>query len=125
MGRILLQPESATHNGIEIRDCHAPVELFPENLGYLLAMRDGAEVIVETDDDNRPLEGFWKRRCCSGRRPVVECDGEWFNVPNEFLQAGSSIWPRGYPLDLIHADAKPHIDNCARQNPDTAGFYRR
>lgn len=30
-----------------------------KNIGYLVAARSGAEVIVETDDDNSPLEGFW------------------------------------------------------------------
>ena len=29
-----------------------------KNIGYLLAMRDGAEIILETDDDNLPRAGF-------------------------------------------------------------------
>ena len=30
-----------------------------KNLGYLIAASKAAEVIVETDDDNLPLEDFW------------------------------------------------------------------
>jgi hypothetical protein len=31
-----------------------------KNIGYLLAMQAGAQVIKETDDDNFPMPGFWK-----------------------------------------------------------------
>ena len=97
--------------GLKSRECHAPGELSRKNIGYLLAMRDGAEVIVETDDDNRPLEGFWVRRWSDGRRDVVECAGGWFNAPNELLPGGSSIWPRGFPLDVVHGDGTTAILN--------------
>ena len=33
-----------------------------KNLGYLQAMQAGASVIVETDDDNIPMETFWNQR---------------------------------------------------------------
>ncbi len=33
-----------------------------KNLGYLLAHRAGAQVILETDDDNIPEESFWQSR---------------------------------------------------------------
>ncbi len=39
-----------------------------KNLGYLEAIRAGAMVIVETDDDNHPLPGFW-----NDRLPTVSC----------------------------------------------------
>lgn len=32
-----------------------------KNLGYLLAMEAGHEVIIETDDDNIPLDSFWRQ----------------------------------------------------------------
>src|SRR4051812_26453240 len=31
-----------------------------KNLGYLVAIQNESEVIVETDDDNLPKEGFWR-----------------------------------------------------------------
>src|SRR4030095_3372112 len=33
-----------------------------KNIGYLLALRDGASVINETDDDNFPEATFWSTR---------------------------------------------------------------
>ncbi len=33
-----------------------------KNVGYLLAMRAGATLIIETDDDNTPYETFWNQR---------------------------------------------------------------
>ena len=32
-----------------------------KNIGYLTAIRDGARLIVETDDDNFPRPAFWGR----------------------------------------------------------------
>lgn len=70
-----------------------------KNLGYLLAMRDGAEVIVETDDDNRPLEEFWDARHILFRGGSSAEDFGWFNALQYFNS--SKIWPRGFPLDAI------------------------
>ena len=33
-----------------------------KNLGYLVAMSRGSEVIIETDDDNLPFPAFWEPR---------------------------------------------------------------
>jgi len=82
-----------------------------KNIGYLIAIRDGAHVIVETDDDNIPLDPFWSAR--ERRSVVAAAEGqEWLNVYRYFSEA--VIWPRGLPLDEIH---KPV--------PDFAGLPRR
>jgi STELLO glycosyltransferases len=67
-----------------------------KNIGYLEAMRAGAEVIVETDDDNHPNPEFWRaREARLGCRPVAR-DG-WVNVYRYF--SGDFIYPRGLPLN--------------------------
>jgi len=33
-----------------------------KNVGYLVAIRDGAQLIVETDDDNLPRDAFFAAR---------------------------------------------------------------
>lgn len=102
-----------------------------KNLGYLEAMRDGAEVIVETDDDNHPLPGFWDDRrleqCC---RPVAHRG--WVNACAYFTS--SFLYPRGMPLP--HArDAAPSaqaatLRDCPIQqgladgDPDVDAVYR-
>lgn len=69
-----------------------------KNLGYLHAIRRGAEVIFDTDDDNAPLEP-WMPRPTTG--PVVSAvpGNPWVNVYAHF--GAKQVWPRGYPLEAI------------------------
>ena len=69
-----------------------------KNLGYLLAMSEGAECIYETDDDNRPLAG-WRMRGEETMVQRVNTTG-WCNVFRYF--SADNIWPRGFPLQEIH-----------------------
>lgn len=69
-----------------------------KNLGYLLAIRHGAGVIVETDDDTRPGDGFWSPRS-SRLSARLQKEPGWNNVYRYFSNA--TIWPRGFPLNLI------------------------
>ena len=104
-----------------------------KNLGYLLAIRSGAEVIVETDDDNVPREEFWRQRQRHHRVSRVSEAG-WINAYRYFSDA--LIWPRGLPLDVAAAeipdfDTLPVDDvDCPIQqglvddNPDVDAIYR-
>jgi hypothetical protein len=85
-----------------------------KNLGYLLAMRAGATLIIETDDDNTPYEMFWKQRT---RLQTVRAATEagWLNVYRYFTDA--NIWPRGFPLNRINA-AQPAFEDLAAYNVD-------
>src|SRR5688572_26335587 len=50
-----------------------------KNLGYLLAIKNGSSLIIETDDDNIPIEGFWKPR--ENYLHIEEISGKgWYNV---------------------------------------------
>ena len=70
-----------------------------KNIGYLKAIRDGAEVIVETDDDNIPKENFLNsiNQNITGR--LVKKSG-WENVYRHFTN--ERIWPRGFPLEYLN-----------------------
>ncbi|HYY96944.1 MAG TPA: STELLO glycosyltransferase family protein [Pyrinomonadaceae bacterium] len=104
-----------------------------KNLGYLLAARAGARVVVETDDDNIPREEFWGERVRRLSVPVANKDG-WVNVYRYFTDA--NIWPRGLPLDEVRkqvpdfaslevADADcPIQQGLADENPDVDAIYR-
>ncbi len=106
-----------------------------KNLGYLLAIRNGARFVVETDDDNIPQPNFWLPRSSSVMSHHVGHCG-WFNVYLEFF--AGRIWPRGFPLEEIqHSFArrtKPESAASARdcliqqglanQNPDVDAVYR-
>ena len=71
-----------------------------KNIGYLLAMGEGASVIVETDDDNRPSPAFWSQRTFSRTARLVQSGG-WANVYAYF--GDPPLWPRGFPLDCLRA----------------------
>ena len=71
-----------------------------KNLGYLLAKE--SPLIIETDDDNMPKEEFWSIRTQQKEARTVT-DGGWVNIYRFF--SGEAIWPRGFPLEMIHGPA--------------------
>jgi hypothetical protein len=68
-----------------------------KNLGYLLAVRRGAQCIYETDDDNAPNE-HWTPRSVTARAQAA-APRVWMNVYRAFT--ADNIWPRGLPLDRV------------------------
>lgn len=102
-----------------------------KNIGYLDAIRAGARIIVETDDDNHPKASFWNQR-----KREVECrsvrGNQWVNAYRYF--ADSFIYPRGLPL--IHAREEPPAPDppqpgtspihqgLADRDPDVDAVYR-
>lgn len=102
-----------------------------KNIGYLLAISKGADIIIETDDDNLPLEGFWKERMEIVDALLVREKG-WVNVYQYFTD--KPIWPRGFSLEHIK-DILPEQEmessvQCPIQqglvdeNPDVDAIYR-
>lgn len=102
-----------------------------KNLGYLIAMSKKAEIIIETDDDNLPLDGFWDDRKRQVKAHLLE-DSGWVNVYRYFTE--DNIWPRGFALENIKNDlpilGKQILVNCpiqqglANENPDVDAIYR-
>ena len=105
-----------------------------KNIGYIVAMQAGAQVLAETDDDNLPYEGWLSAvsRQISARR--VEKTG-WENVYAHF--SSERIWPRGFPLELVNQSLRAAsplgetaTHDCAIQqflandNPDVDAVYR-
>jgi len=102
-----------------------------KNIGYLSAMREGADVIVETDDDNHPMNGFWNER-----HETIDCRPvearSWVNAYRYF--ASGFIYPRGLPLaharDDVPAAGGPAAHPCPVQqgladaDPDVDAIYR-
>jgi len=102
-------------------------------LGYLLAIKGGAESIIDTDDDNFPNDNWGfpafehSYDCIDGRLGFV-------NVYQLFTK--QKIWARGLPLNLINTwfelEKKVTIENCkvgvwqglADEDPDVDSIYR-
>jgi hypothetical protein len=104
-----------------------------KNIGYLVAISQGCDVIIETDDDNYPTPAFWAPRTMLVSTPV--CDAPpWVNVYLYFTE--HRIWPRGFPLTRIASTVPPiHTlptrtavcpiqQGLADLNPDVDAIYR-
>jgi hypothetical protein len=83
-----------------------------KNLGYLVAMSEGADVIIETDDDNFPLEGFWNRRDIDLDARSIQGQG-WINAYRYFT--GTFCYPRGFPLTLVRSSWESAPPDAAQE----------
>ncbi len=102
-----------------------------KNLGYLRAIHDGADFILETDDDNFPREDFWTTPEPMVAGSMVSHEG-WLNVYSYF--SSETIWPRGFPLECLAQETSADVRNMAvecpiqqglaDENPDVDAVYR-
>lgn len=100
-----------------------------KNIGYLFAIKNGAEFIYETDDDNHPYDDW----CVPNNfTKTVTTDSDFLNICS--LYTKENIWPRGYPLELIRTKENHTILECnnspgviqtlADKDPDVDAVYR-
>lgn len=112
----------------------APIRHYArKNIGYLLAIRNGASIIIETDDDNIPCPQFWAARQRIQKLAVIQNSG-WVNIYQYFSH--QNIWPRGFPLSHLHNQPPayhslnrlnidcPIQQGLADDNPDVDAVYR-
>lgn len=103
-----------------------------KNIGYLTAIQNGAEVIIETDDDNFPNNGFWDRRSASIKAYSL-IDKGWVNIYKYFTEI--NVWPRGFALEQLNvlpvdingslvSSYCPIQQGLADDNPDVDAIYR-
>lgn len=102
-----------------------------KNIGYLIAMRENIDFIVETDDDNMPSPQFYEPLAQDANYEAVAESG-WINAYALFDDR--LIWPRGFPLDEIQKPAPqveagraaqvPIQQGLADENPDVDAIYR-
>ena len=109
-----------------------------KNLGYLYAMRQGASMILETDDDNEPYASFGTGCELEVSPPARWLIGDdWVNIYEHFKRPEDEkvlIWPRGLPLDalfeagtlreLAAPRACPIQQYLADNDPDVDAIYR-
>lgn len=110
----------------------APVKHYArKNIGYLQAMRKGATVIYDTDDDNIPNQVWMYRHQTLPWASIVNKAG-WCNVYKLF--SDESIWPRGLALESVttavdnvssvESEKCPIQQGTADGNPDVDAIWR-
>jgi STELLO glycosyltransferases len=104
-----------------------------KNIAYLALKRAGATIIIETDDDNLPTDGFWVKRDAFAVARVAAGEN-WINVYSYF--SNNHVWPRGFPLEFINTPPPswqalvvrstfcPIQQGLADANPDVDAIYR-
>lgn len=102
-------------------------------VGYLAAAKYGADVIIDTDDDNVPYPN-WGFPDFEGSYATIFSSESFLNVYQWFTQ--QKIWPRGLPLNLINTDFKQKSTSSIREgtvgvwqgladgDPDVDAIYR-
>jgi len=69
-----------------------------KNIGYLFAIKNGAEIIYDTDDDNIPKQNWAiPSNTCNNN---LRSNNKFVNIYKYFSE--ENIWPRGFPLDEIN-----------------------
>jgi hypothetical protein len=104
-----------------------------KNIAYLYAMKNGAELILETDDDNIPYNNLFQEYEINQNIKCIE-DLEWVNVFQYFTE--ELIWPRGFSLSDVKSDL-PDFDSLPSKklvlpiqsglvdnDPDVDAIYR-
>ncbi len=103
-----------------------------KNIGYIYAIKKGADVIFETDDDNKILNSFFKLKPKKNKTTQIINNG-WTNIYSFF--SNKLIWPRGFPLSEIKNNKKkiklikkfvscPINQRLVDLNPDVDAVYR-
>jgi len=90
-------------------------------MGYLHAIRAGAEIIVDTDDDNIPFAD-WQFPAMEGPYATAPADRGFVNMYKSFTR--HHIWPRGYPLDLIRNEAQHLREDELTTQPARVGIWQ-
>lgn len=106
-----------------------------KNIGYIYAIKQGAEVIIDTDDDNMPYPD-WSFPEFEGKFDFTDSKG-FINIYSFFTN--QNIWPRGFPLDEVRKGYDPYfmryfhrVEPCsvgiwqglADDDPDVDAIYR-
>jgi len=101
-----------------------------KNIGYVYAIKAGAELIAESDDDNLPYEtwGSSQKTICTS--VITEPE-----LPNIYkLFTNKKIWPRGFPVEKININepiktTRESVEigvwqSLADGDPDVDALYR-
>jgi len=101
-----------------------------KNIGYIEAIKSGAGIIYETDDDNIPYN-FWDFEKFETTN-VLNSNEKFANIYSYL--SGEKIWARGFPLEYINKTINHRIETRTSSvgvwqtlidhDPDVDAIYR-
>ncbi|RYY53346.1 MAG: DUF288 domain-containing protein [Chitinophagaceae bacterium] len=126
-------PAGWQYNNVIYLDVEAQLALAPElanvipfnhygrkMLGYIYALQQGADIIIDTDDDNIPYQG-WSFPAFEGHFTTSEPSLGWINIYHHF--SDQPIWPRGLPLRNIR-DSRDKLKWQPARQPAQVGIWQ-
>ena len=90
-------------------------------MGYLVAIQKGAEIILDTDDDNMPKPD-WSIPEFDGNYLMTPPDMGFINVYSCFTD--QHIWPRGFPLNRVCDPAARLAAGSMQKTPVRIGIWQ-
>jgi hypothetical protein len=90
-------------------------------MGYLLAIQHGAEIIMDTDDDNMP-DSDWSIPEFHGNYLMTQRGKGFVNVYRYFTD--QHIWPRGFPLNRVCDPAARLNAGSIQTGPARIGIWQ-
>lgn len=92
-----------------------------KNIGYLYAIQYGAEVIIDTDDDNIPKDN-WDIPDFQEIYSTTPKNLGFVNIYKHF--SNMHIWPRGFPLDLVQSNLNVLSSHDLVDSPSNVGIWQ-
>ena len=104
------------------------------NVGYLMALASGAEIIVSIDDDNYCLPGTdfigQHKAGLDGQQTITRVSGGWYNNCNLLrplsrngIAITTGIYPRGFPYYARNGQRTYHISKRGTQPAINSGLW--
>jgi len=104
-----------------------------KNIGYLLAIKNNSDVIIETDDDNYPKKNFFENKKLIHKCSEIN-NKDWINIYDLFTNSKTLVWPRGLPLSHVKKNKIKLTKKISKEfyiqqgvcekNPDVDAIYR-
>lgn len=112
---------------------HCPYNHYTrKNIGYIYAIKQGADIIYDTDDDNLPYPNWHQPEFINRRQ--IKSKADYFNIYGYFSK--KNIWPRGFPLNELEHQQKFSVQQLTKSqtigvwqgladlDPDVDALYR-
>ena len=97
-----LTPEYQENNYKEISDLIGWNSIQRRNIGFLEALKYGAEIIASVDDDNIPLDNWGKNICIGKPTNVYYYESSDLVFDPIGTTNYTELWHRGFPIQNIH-----------------------
>jgi len=127
---IFLSIEEQKELGYELVDCCPYNHYARKNIGYIYAIKNGADIIADADDDNILYKSWSVPNFETDR--YIESGKRFCNIYSYF--SDEKIWPRGFPLGRIRTVSayeikQKHVNigawqGLANLDPDVDAIYR-